>query len=123
MGGGYNNNKLQGGGAGAGVGSTQVIISKTITADGLVGSSPAGYMIEIINTLETGGVAVNLDYGTTALGVDIDPAVPIGANGSNISTMAFNSSATEAGFDIYVSNNLVWGAASVDVYVILRKIK
>lgn len=121
---GYNNTLLQGGGIGtAGVGSTKPLTFLAVTADGLLGAVPAGYVIEIINTMETGGVAVNLDYGTTALGVDIIGGIAIAGNASDLTGMLFNPNASQTGFDIYVSNNLAWGAASLDIYIILRKIK
>lgn len=124
MGGGeYNISRLLGGGAGAGVGSTKPLSFLGVTADGLLGAVPAGYAIEIINTMETGGVAVDIDYGTTALGTEIVPAIPIAGNASDLTGMLFNPNADESGFNIYVSNNLAWGAASLDIYIILRKIK
>ena len=115
--------KLLGGGSGAGIGSTQIIIAKTVTADGLLGAVPAGYAIEIINTIETGGVAVEINYGTVALGTDIIPAIAIEGKSSDITGMLFNPNGNEMGFNIFISNNLAWGAASLDVYIILRKIK
>ena len=119
--------KLTGSGSGKGIGSTQVIIAKTVTADDIVGSVPNGYAVEIINTMETGGVAVNVNYGITSLGSEIIGAIPISAGASDLSFEFYNPNADESGFNIYISNNLSWGTlaktASLDIYIILRKIK
>lgn len=113
------------GGSSAGVvGSTQVIIAKTVYGDGIIGSVPAGYVIEIINSMETAGVAVELNYSlTNAYLKEILAGIAVPPKGSDITGMLYNPNANETGFNIYVSNNLAWGAANVDIYIILRKIK
>jgi len=112
-----------GGSGGSGGGSSKEISALDVKADGLIGTVPAGYVIDKILIVEKGGSPANLNLGNVAFGNQIMPDIAIAANSSNPFNFVYTDNATIAAFDIYISNTLAWVGVFLDVYVILCKIK
>lgn len=100
-----------------------VITVSTVTGDGLLATIPAGYVLEFILGIETGGVAIDLRFGTSAGGSQIDPGTTF--NASQATTIQLNYITTAMLTNpqaIYVSDTGAgWGASSMNFTIFLRK--
>jgi hypothetical protein len=92
-----------------------------VSADGLLATVPAGYMLEMIVAQPIGGVAdITLDVGTTNAGSELLPGGTIVMAQAN--SFQFNHAAPgNVAFDVYVSSP-DWGLGTVTFYLILRKV-
>ena len=93
-----------------------------VVGNGLLYAVPAGYMVEMVSFAETAGHDVSIDLGTTVAGSEIVSTLDITANGVMNYTCTYNKDTTYGTFNLYISS-LAWGGASLDVYIILRKVK
>ena len=95
-----------------------------MTANGLVGVVPAGWMLEMIVVIETSGTLdMDIAFGTTSGGTEISPSEIIVKGDNNVIGYNYAKKADIEPFDVYLTNAVAWTTEVLDVYLLLRKIK
>jgi hypothetical protein len=95
-----------------------------MVANGLVGTVPAGYMLEMIVVIETSGTLdMDIALGTTAGGTEISPSELIVKGDNNVIGYNYAKKMAIEPFSVYLTNAVVWTTEVLDVYLLLRKIK
>jgi hypothetical protein len=103
--------------------TTSIVSSTTVTADGLVGVVPDGWMLEMVVACEMVGTAdIEINLGTTVGGNEISPLEFIERDKSNSFGYNYTNNKNVGGFSVYVSSP-AWTTASLDIYLILRRVK
>lgn len=105
-------------------GGSAVVPATTIVADGLIGSVPTGWMLEMIVVIETSGTLdMDIALGTTAGGTEISPSELIVKGDNNVIGYNYAKKMAIEPFSVYLTNAVVWTTEVLDVYLLLRKIK
>jgi len=99
------------------------MLTETITGDSQLEDLPKGYMIEYVLIEETNGGTVTIKLGTTAGGTDIIASQAVSASGFTSVDVVFVNSLTSATNLFIQDTGGGWGTASINVRVIMKKIK